>query len=438
MVPIGKKQPLIRSGSRAVQKTERILNDYPAYIYTVFYIFSAYLVLPLWDIPLLGLSISAPLFFMITVAVVFNPPTPWFRQNRAWIFLTLAIFFGIVLSTLLNGLIAFGDKYDSDGTKALIQYAYWLIVFLITSQFCAQKGVLKQVHTIFAWSVFLLALLRWGEGIFLGKWGAGNNPTILTQNSYGFQFSTFSPFLLIKVFETRKSKRLLWFLALFLCWGAAAINGSRGSWVAIVVGTLVCIFLFLISNPSKFANLILVIMFVAIIGVGLLSSVPVIQSAIQVRLNTFQTLEEDRPFVIRQVLTQKGLSLFEESPIIGVGATRFTKSWVELNIPELLSSRADEMQMKTSHNSYVQWLAEFGLLGSITFGILLITLLIKGFLITRQEITNDNLIPLSLFLSFIQMSVHMWVIAALTGTLCWFIYGLNVASIKRFSHQEKQ
>lgn len=208
--------------------------------------------------------------------------------------------------------------------------------------------------------------------------------------------------------------------------------------MAIVVGTLVCIFLFLISNPSKFANLILVIMFVAIIGVGLLSSVPVIQSAIQVRLNTFQTLEEDRPFVIRQVLTQKGLSLFEESPIIGVGATRFTKSWVELNIPELLSSRADEMQMKTSHNSYVQWLAEFGLLGSITFGILLITLLIKGFLITRQEITNDNLIPLSLFLSFIQMSVHMWVIAALTGTLCWFIYGLNVASIKRFSHQEKQ
>ena len=427
-----------RFGKTVYQQPDRLLRDYPAFIYTVFYLFGTYIVLPLWDVPLLGLSISAPLFFIIAVAVVFSPPTPWFKQNRTWILLTLAILFGIVLSTLLNGLLAFGDKFDSDGTKALIQYAYWMIVFVITCQFGTQKGVLKQVHTIFAWSIFLLALLRWGEGIFLSKWGAGNNPTILTQNSYGFQFSTFSPFLLIKVFETSKLKRLLWCLALFLCWGAVAINGSRGSWVAISVGTIVCIFLFLISNPRKFANLILVILFVVIIGFGLLSSVPVIRSAIQVRLTTFQTLEEDRPFIIRQVLTQKGLSLFEESPIIGVGATRFTKSWVELNIPELLSSRADEMQVKTSHNSYIQWLAEFGLLGSITFATLLITLLIKGFLITRQELTKNNLIPLGLFLSLIQMSVHMWVIAALTGTLCWFMYGLNVASMKRFSHQEKR
>jgi len=418
-------------------KAANIARDYPAFIYMVFYTFSAYLVLPLWDVPLLGLSISAPLFFIIAVAVVFRPPTPWFTQNRAWIFLALAIYFGIVFSTLFNGLLTFGDKFDSDGTKALIRYAYWIIVFVITCQFGTQKGVLKQVHAIFAWSIFLLALLRWGEGIFLGKWGAGNNPNILTQNSYGFQFSTFSPFLLIKVLETKKSKQLFWFVALITCWGAVAINASRGSWVAIAVGTIACIFLFFIANTRKFANLILVILFVAIIGVGLLSSVPVIRSAIQVRFNTFQTLEEDKTLLIRQVLTQKGLSLFEKSPIIGVGATRFTKSWAELNIPELLSSRADELEVKTSHNSYVQWLAEFGLLGSITFAILLITLLIKGFLITRQEITKDNLIPLGLFLSFIQMSVHMWVIAALTGTLCWFIYGLNVASVKRFSHQEK-
>ena len=410
----------------------------PAHVYTLFYIMGAYLVIPVIDVPLLGLSISAPLFFLITIPCVLKPPNPWFRTYQWWIFLAVAVWFGIFLSTMLNGAFSFGVEVDRQTYTSLVQYFYWILVFVITAYIAAQGSVLKKISNVFAWSVLILGVARLVEALFWGKVGAYSSPYLLTQNSYGFQFSTFTPFILIKIIQKGGQKKGFWVLALITVFAAAAINASRGSWVAIAIGLAVSLLILFFSRPRKFLGAFLMIILVAVIGIVSWKYIPTAASAIQNRLSTFQSLEEDKTYLIRQVLTQKGLTMFKESPIIGVGANRFQKTFVDLKIPKLISYvPISNFETRNSHNSYIQFLAEFGLVGAIPFGILLVTLVLQGFITTRRSIIRNQLIPLAIFLSFVQMSIHMWVMTALTGTQAWFVYGLLSAVIMLNSDQQK-
>ena len=90
---------LVNKAETAVNSMENELARYPGFVYTLFYIFSAYLVLPLVDIPLLGLSISAPLMFVIAIPCLLKPPAPWFKRYQSWIFLAIFFWLGIFIST---------------------------------------------------------------------------------------------------------------------------------------------------------------------------------------------------------------------------------------------------------------------------------------------------------------------------------------------------
>lgn len=427
----------IRKSRIAINEQAAQMRDYPGVVYMLFYLLAAYIVIPIVDIPLLGLSVSAPIFFVIATFVVIKPPEPWFKRNTAWIIIALLIYFGIFLSTTLNGILSFGSAFDSSGTALLIQFAYWLLVFVITIAFASRKNVLDKVTTIFAWSILVVAMIRWVEALVFGRIGTVNITQYMTQNEYGFQFSAFTPFLLIKVFSGKNKNVFGWGLATFICLGATLINGSRGSWVAITVGLFLFTLMFFMTNPKKYSGLIVLAAFLAILSSIVIGASPAISTAVKTRFATFSTLEEDKSYLIRQALTQKGLVMFESSPLIGVGAGRFTKNTAEITLPKQIAYREKELQRKSSHNSYIQWLAEFGLLGAVPFGVLLIVIAVNGLSNALQGLRNNDLIPLGFLVSFVQMSVHMWVITALTGTITWFMYGLNVALIYREDQKRK-
>lgn len=416
--------------------TRRKRVSFPRVIYFLFYFFAVYLVIPVIDVPLLGLSLSAPIFFFIAMATILRPSRPWFKQYSNWILLAVLIWFGIFLSTTANGLLSLGVNINNDGFFYLIRYMYWILVFVITAYFANQEQVFRKIVPILGYSVLLVALLRWGEVIFAGRIGAAAYTTIMTQNSYGFQFSAFTPFVLIMLLREKKGKKLFWLLSLMIVLGAVAINGSRGSWVAIGIGLAASSLLLFFAKPRKLIGGFLAVALVVASGAILWKYIPQAAEAVETRFSTFQSLEEDRNYMIRQVMVQKGLRLFQESPLIGVGANRFSLTWADITLPELLSYRSvEEFERKNSHNSYVQFLAEFGLLGSIPLAVLLIILTLRGYKTALSSIKRNNLVPLAIFISFIQMSVHMWVITALTGTVTWFIYGLLTAVIKRGASQ---
>jgi len=69
-----------------------------------------------------------------------------------------------------------------------------------------------------------------------------------------------------------------------------------------------------------------------------------------------------------------------------VGAGRFTKSSVPLDIPHVLSYAGQaHFDVKSSHNSYLDFIAESGLLGAIPYAILLIILTWRGGIAAFQK-----------------------------------------------------
>ena len=404
----------------------------PKSIITLWFIFTLYLVLPLVDVPLLGLSLSALIFFFIALYCIFKPPQPWPTAIQKWILLAVLIWSGIVISTLINGILRSGSGMDTEAWTLLIQNAYWLLTFVITSYFASCANILERTAKLLGWAVFALALARLFEAVI---WGAVNTyesvTRILTPNDYGFLFSTFFPFLLVPLFAVKGGNKFLPITRVLIVAVAVVINGSRSSWISVAAGTIFFILLlfFLRSRKVGMTLFLLSVLVVSILlGLNLLPE-PV-QSAISLRASTFQNLEQDKSYVFRKLMVQKGLKLFEESPIIGVGASRFRKESVELELSGVFRFYSQSsFDQKSAHNSYVGFLAETGLIGSIPLLVLILMLAFQGVKSAASHARRGDLWALSVMASFVGMSIHMWTISALAGTVTWFAYGLVAALI---------
>ena len=406
------------------ERAGKLIIRYPAYLYTLFYAFGLYLVLPLIDVPLLGLSISAPIFFVIAATVIFKPVKPWFKEHQGWIILSLSIWLAVALSTIINEMLP-GGSFNRSGMISILQYAYWLLVFVVCGYLFRDGEVRKRTIDVFAFGSLVLGILRWVEALIFGRIGAWSGTQIMTQNGYGFQFSAFYPFLIYKVFNLSTRKKGWWILGTVMTLGAIAINGSRGSWVAIAIGFSLMVFLFFLYSPRSTFYGLSILLVLTILGGLVLSVSPELNLAVSSRIDSMTSLDEDKSYVVRKVLVQKGLKLFEESPIIGVGSLRFTEEKTNLELPELLShANIEIIERKQSHNSYIQFLAEFGLLGSIPFLLLLLGLLLQLYGLRKRVIQSGELQIVAIFISFVQMLTHIWVINALTSTMFWAMLGL--------------
>jgi len=321
---------------------------------------------------------------------------------------------------------------DTEAWTLLIQNAYWLLTFVITSYFASRANMLERTAKLLGWAVFALALARLFEAVI---WGAVNTyesvTRLLTPNEYGFLFSTFFPFLLAPLFAVKGGNKFLPIMRVLITVFAVVINGSRSSWISVAAGTIffTLLIFFLQSRKVGMALFLLSALVVSILlGLNLLPE-PV-QSAISLRASTFQNLEQDKSYVFRELMLQKGLKLFEESPIIGVGASRFRKESVELELSGVFKLYSQSsFDRKSAHNSYVGFLAESGLIGSLPLLVLILMLAFKGLKAAISHVRREDLWALSVMASFVGMSIHMWTISALAGTVTWFAYGLVAALI---------
>ncbi len=397
-----------------------------------------YVACPLWDVPLLGLSLSAPLFFLVALEVFLRPPEAWFRRFRVWIGLAAAIWGGIFLSAMLNGILSGGIDFDRDGAVGIVRYAYWLVVFVITAYVASRPAMGGRLALTISLGLTATVLLRWLEVLTLGNIGAWTGTRFFSQNTYGWLFSTFSPFLLASFFQARGVRRWGWGGALLALWSVAAINGSRGSWIGMLVGLLVFLLLLVVAYPRYLGRVISVLMLVAVFLVLLLAAPEQVVGAVSQRFATLQKLDEDKSYAIRLLMNQKGLRLFAQSPLIGVGVSRWTKESVPLEIPRVLSyAPQSHFDVKSSHNSYLSFLAENGLMGSLPFAFLLGALALRGAGSSVQLARRGALWGLGMFAGFVGMSLHLWAFSGLTNTGTWLMYGLVAAMIETARRLER-
>jgi len=415
--------PKARSTQRNVFKSVGVL----------FTLFSVYLVLPLVDVPVFGFSLSAVLFALIFLLSLQNKKYS-FSTYRGWVWLAVWIAFGVLLSFFVNGFASGGNNIEGAGIA--VHYLYWLFLFVVVF-YLLSEGVVsiqKSVEVI-GISVFVLALLRVFELVFFGKIGAWTNTIFFSQNTYGFLFSMFVPTNYYLILEKQGKQKLFAVVRFSVVLMAVLVNGSRSSWIALGISLAAFLILAVTSMRSikPLGTFLLVLLVVSVGYLSFRSLMPYnVVAAFDSRFSTFDALNTDKSYGIRLLQTQKGLRLFSESPLVGVGPARFTREFVELDLPDYMSYGSQEhFNTISSHNSYIGFLAEGGLIASIPLAILLISLAVSGGIGCIRLLRAGQYWALGVYLCFISMSVHMWSLSSLTNTANWFIYALNVAMIER-------
>ena len=389
-----------------------------------------FVVLPFFNIPFIGLSVTAPLILPVMYYAFFQTTTPWLHRYRGWVLFAAAIWLGMVVSFVANGPWFEARGFQAVEFATLIRYLFWLMVFLVAAYVASDFRIQRSLPFLLGAAVVVLAGLRCVEGIILGKVGAEADPIVTTQNMYGVLFSTFTPFL-FPVFLGRgfvhKTLCAAGLLAVLL---ACAINGSRGSWICITLALAVFFMLGLFSRPGASLRLILPIGFAVLALAGIVAGSARVREAVVSRFSTFDDLEKDKSYMARQVMNQRSLKLFAQSPWFGTGPGRYHEVYVPLEMPLVFAGRSeDDFMRKSSHNSYLSYLAEGGLIASLPLAALIVALATRGAFAAMALNRRGERWALGVYASFIAMSVHFWSLSGLTGTHAWFIYGLLAATI---------
>jgi O-antigen ligase len=396
----------------------------------LFFLCGVFIVLPFFNIPFIGLSVTAPLLFPLMYYAFFQTTVPWVQRYRGWVLIALAIWLGMCVSFVANGPWFGAREFQAIEIAYLIRYLFWLAVFVVIAYIASDFRIQRRLPFLLGIAVVVLAGLRCFEGIVLGKVGAWTNTIFTTQNNYGILFSTFTPFLFPVFLGRGFLPKTLCASGLLAVLIACAINGSRGAWVCIALALAVFSLLALVSRPGVSLRLILPVGFAVLALAGILAGSTRVREAVLTRFSTFVDLEKDKSYMGRQVMNQRSLKLFASSPWFGTGPGRYHVVYVPLEMPLVFAGRSEEDFMrKSAHNSYLSYLAEGGLVASLPLAALLVVLAIRGALAAMALNRKGERWALGVYAGFVAMSVHFWVLAGLTGTHAWFVYGLLAATI---------
>lgn len=411
---------------RSVKEVEqpRLPRLTPRHVWVLFAVACVYLVFPIIDIPLMGVSLSAPIFYLIILEITLRPTGLGFWPVRRWKLVLIAFVVGLLASYVVSTLVVSKAPISWRDGLLLIRYVYWVVVFVVSTIVVAHLSSPVDVVKLLGWSVIGLGMAwLWDWANLPGAKGA-----LLTPNSYGFVFSTFWPFALSLPILTKR--KVLAALGLAILGAAVVLNGSRGSWVATSAATFLFFILLTRYRAISVRAALFPLAASAILLVGIRVAPEALTSHASDKVSLSSDLGVDKSWEIRKLMVRKGWQLFQESPVFGVGAGRFTKTMAELELPRILRYGSQErFNRKSAHNSYVALLAETGIVGTLPFAVLLGGLAWKGHRSTRWLLRRREVWPAAVYCSFAGMSIHMWVIAALTGTHVWLVYGLVAGMI---------
>jgi O-antigen ligase len=285
----------------------------------------------------------------------------------------------------------------------LPNYIYWgILIIILSSQ--GDKLNFKIIAVASFWGILFSTFFYYIQNIIPDLPGL----TRLTPNSYSFILICFSP---LAIYHYSKQKNLISGLFLLLVLLVVLFyEGRRAGFIFVLCGGLMTLFL------TKIKFKILIISFVAFISVlGILS----IDKIEQLILNSndrihgliYQSSEiktSDQSFLVRKAMIEKGLIIFMEHPLLGIGLNNFSNYYVNIDYEfegGYLIRHDNQIynESTSAHNSYISLLAEGGLLLFLPFIFLLFRIIVPTFL-------NYNSLPeyhRPILISLIFMVFHL-------------------------------
>jgi O-antigen ligase len=248
------------------------------------------------------------------------------------------------------------------------------------------------------------------------------------QNGYAFILIIFGPLATAYLHESKKNMLYTFgFIALLTVSGF--LSGSRSGSLLTLIGSLAVIYL----NNRKNLLIMTYLGLLLLVAAPNLLEIPGIKNTIRglndrtysIIYETQETLETDRSYLTRLALIEKGLSIFDEHPLTGVGIGNFTKVDYEIQYnfegAELLENKENDLSISTSaHNSYVSILSEGGLF------LLLPALYLMFYPIFYYIIHFNEIKGLegAMFIAITMMCIHAWFISGMMNVFGWFLLAL--------------
>ncbi len=401
------------------------IKPYSKFTQNIINWFVFFLVFP--AVELLGNSITFYLFIVAGLRI----GAFWAGSFKGKILLLLFLMMALISTILAPGMLRYPGYFAS--VKILIQYAYWIFVGIF---FITQNKRIDFLQ-ISQWIFYGIIAATLGFYFFSMKISSSvfELSTGSSRNSYVFNLLSAIPLSFYFIVNKWGKKIALWFIPVYLM--VMLLNGGRSGAVLIIIQLLL---ISTIIYPAFLKNVkILLVVF------GLLYFVSKSDASKQY-LDTLANQVEpinprfadllrgegdgdltfDKSWLVRKLMVDKGLEIFKEFPVFGVGPNNFNNFDSKLSTlkdyDRLKGQDADFFNSRSAHNSYVQLLSEMGLPGLLLMMSMLfipVIFFFKKFFLGK---INIGYLPL---VSLLGISIHFYAIAALTGAIAWMIIGLS-------------
>lgn len=309
----------------------------------------------------------------------------------------------------------------------IIQFAYWLCLARMVGEFYPYLNT-QQISKCIGWSCVILGVAY----LFLGQ---------SSQNSVAFLLVILGP---IGLYGFQGKRKIIYGLTILLM---MLFNDSR-SGLAILVAEISFITTIHISR-KRIKKLLIVLSLCIVVFISSSTLRTMTGNAIEPYNKEMALLlknpeivqSRDKSWIQRRIQVQKGIQIFKEYPIIGVGANNFTPYTIDIdysvlrrqidsNVLDIVSRSSDN---RSTHNTYITLLSEFGALGFLWWLLFIGSTII----ILYRNIKYLNDFEFGLFICAIGMSVYFYTIAALYGTAAWLFYGLLYGSYRKFKFRKQ-
>ena len=358
-------------------------------------------------------------------------------QNLSFVFMLILFYNIFSLNTKLKlnkvagyaAFIAIGviisvidvEKFDGSLNRALIvlpNYIYWCLILVILSSYL-HKINMYIIYRGVAYGIVSSLIYYFIQDYFTAI------PFFRTLYGNGFAFLMicFSPIAMYYYLSKGKRRQSIVLLVAIL---AAMLLQGRRAGILLVSFEAFILFFFIEVKARNIA-----ISVIALITIAILFNTSFVKNYIQAKSDRiyiilYETVDvktQDQSYLTRRAMVNKGLQIFEENRFTGIGLNNFVAyNKIDINLDfeggELLKYK--DLSEKSAHNSYISILAEGGLLLFVPVILLFITTIL--FFIRNYNSIDKFKKPV--FLGFVGMCVHMYVISAIVNVNAWFLIAI--------------
>lgn len=388
-------------------------------------IFSFFMSFPL--ILIVGTNISLIFFIKIFKDLRFKLSYYLPKKRIQWMVFTFMI--GSIVSVFSEN--STDNLGLARGLVVLPNYIYWCLMIILLIHLRKTLNYMKMAKPIF-WGL-LLSILYFEAQDYLPKMPLFLNS--ISPNSLSFLTICFTAPAIVYLLEAKKKTWAI-IVSVFIILILLSL-GRRAGFALTLLSTVAAVSLSKIDIPKIIVGLTLFFGLQFLVQTDFVKEFFYEQSPRIHKLiyENDNIIEEDRSYLVRRLMVEKALIIFESQPLTGIGLNSFAEHKVNFR-GDFEGSQyvvnKKKMNEKSAHNSYASLLAEGGLLIFVPF---LFILLYNCYHFIRHFNQRSRL-ENSLYWAFLAMTIHLYFISAILNVYAWFLIGL-VSSLSVL-YQEKK